>query len=452
MNYITALLAFAAFMTLASTLVAVILEGANRALDIQRKRLRALVGQFYRDAVTPRIADVDAASAAQEDGDQFATVLLADPAHGTEQVRDLTVRQLMEQLAGTQAGAALRSLSRGTLQARLEALAYEFDRLGAASRERLRRRARVWSVVIAFVMAFSLNVDAFRLFGGLVQDRALTQLLIQAVDVDDLQRQYTDASNALARRPTDPVAQAELARLERTLADVRAAASLASGLHLPVGAMQYPYCLPYSPLFGAIAAADRAAAGATAAPAPVTPADPRCVQNGLVRPTPPAPACASKEGGCTPADLQGLLSTRMTNWWRDLPTSLLKRVNTDTLHWFVGVLIAGGMIGLGAPFWFNVYRSIAALVPAARVASNAISGVYSGAGSGAAAAARDGGRRADAHVMDGDGLYQAFATTSGDSPVIARPGVSVAHEAAGGAEAAGPVSGSAGGGGRRRLV
>lgn len=452
MSYVTALLAFAAFMTLASTLVAVILEGVNRGLDVQRKRLRALVSQFHTEAVRPRIGDAGG-DAADEDQEQFTLALLKDPAHETEQVRDLTVRQLMEQLAGTRAGAALRGLSRETLQARLEALAYEFDRLGAASRERLRRRARVWSVVIAFVMAFSLNVDAFRLFGGLVQDRALTQLLINSVDVDDLRRQYAIADAALVRRPSDPVAREQRARLEQTLAEVRSAASLASGINIPVGATQYPYCLPFSPLFGAIAAADRATEGATAVPPPVSPSDPRCVQNGLVRPPPPAPECARTEAGCSPQQLQAMLNTRMRDWAQDLPTSLLKRVNTDTLQWFVGVLIAGGMIGLGAPFWFNVYRSIAALVPAARVASNAISGVYSGSGSGAAAAAREGGRRADAHVMHGEDLYRAFATTSGDSPVI-EPTTPVAASAPPppAFTAAAPGASAPGDRGRRRLV
>lgn len=449
MTYLMALLAFAAVMTLASTLVAVILEGINRALGLHAKRLRELVRQFHEEAVRPRIADAPEAEGVEhaEDADGFAVTLLRDPTHTAEQLSDLTIRQLMEQLAGTRAGAALRGLPRERLQPRLEALAYEFDRLGAASRARLRRRARTWSVVIAFIMAFSLNVDAFRLFGGLAQDRALTQLLVDTVNVDALAARYAATSAALAEDPTDRRLRAEEARLADSLADARAATVVASGLQLPIGATQYPYCLPFSPLFGALAAADGGDAAAVGQAASVTSDDPRCARHGLPRKSaPPPPACFA-DASCASGEIFGYLGTRVGSWADNLDTSMLYRTNTDTFLWLVGVLAAGGMIGLGAPFWFNVYRSVAALVPAARAASNAVQGIYSGAGP----TPRDAGRRADAHVMDGEGLYQAFATTAGESPVLEAPAPVAAPGTpafGGGASPAAPGHGA----GRRRLV
>jgi hypothetical protein len=35
----------------------------------------------------------------------------------------------------------------------------------------------------------------------------------------------------------------------------------------------------------------------------------------------------------------------------------------DGIGWLLSVLLSGGLIGLGAPFWFRTYRFVASFVP-----------------------------------------------------------------------------------------
>lgn len=85
------------------------------------------------------------------------------------------------------------------------------------------------------------------------------------------------------------------------------------------------------------------------------------------------------------------------------------------ISWAIAILVSGGMIGLGTPFWANVYRRMAMLVPVVGAASR-----IAGAGQRPATAAdgspKTNGRRDDPEINDPDELVFALRTAAGQSP------------------------------------
>ena len=80
------------------------------------------------------------------------------------------------------------------------------------------------------------------------------------------------------------------------------------------------------------------------------------------------------------------------------------------LIWIVSVLAAGGFIGLGAPFWFRVFRRIAGLVPIAASVRGALGGAESQ--QSRAADGKEVLRHPDA--ANPDALMMAFDIASGN--------------------------------------
>jgi hypothetical protein len=174
-------------------------------------------------------------------------------------------------------------------------------------------RARVMSVVFALIFAFAANIDALEVYKRLRTDAAVREYFART-DVSELERS---------------LAQAEAAQS----ADARAVRqTLANGLvnlqnqGVPIGYSAFPWCRTAPP--------QAAAVPGEVAPAPAL-RDARCQGEG-------SPSLSAVDA--------------------------LRRATTSSAGWlwFLSVLLAGGLIGLGAPFWYQLFRRLARMVPAAQ--------------------------------------------------------------------------------------
>lgn len=415
MQFLTALLAFAAVMALMSTIVAVVIEAIINVCGMRSAGLRRLLESYYRTAVEPRLPPGSDASMSPR---SFAAEVTANPSHqpslfafGPRRFNHLTTRQLVEQVARTKVGAAFLALDDAQLRPHLEALAYEFDRFSDGARDFFTRRTRNVSVLVALILAFALNIDAIRLYRVLATDKdtrdrvvALTQ---ERVTVDADGRQTVVSGEISGENLTED----QFDQLISTLAS----------MSIPIGYSQYPFCSRYSPLLGEVEEGEAVF-------------DPRCER---VNDHIATSGDAQNVAGAADAEPPGYFETTFAMpadggapmLDRAFARQLDARIDGDTVLWFFSVLIAGGMIGLGAPFWFNVYRRLGLLIPLVGAAS-ALAGArpQPTQGGEVAPTTPTPGRRDDANARQD--LVAAARIAAGESPPVPETTPSAATAAA----------------------
>jgi hypothetical protein len=105
------------------------------------------------------------------------------------------------------------------------------------------------------------------------------------------------------------------------------------------------------------------------------------------------------------------------------------------LGWLLSTLLAGFLIGLGAPFWYDIYRKAALVLPVAQVASQFVSSgrktVVAARPEDEAAEKKPGGesqselprsiRRSDKATIAPADLYYAFSRARSESPSPPKP-------------------------------
>ncbi|MCP4203929.1 MAG: hypothetical protein GY769_18585 [bacterium] len=342
MSFLTALLAFSAIMIVLTTLATVVVEGLHKLMRKRASDFEQLLTQLYKDAVEPRLANAGVQVGAT--ADQFVQDLMKNPAFDVSKkgrlaklpllknlfdssFQELTTRQFVEQFAQTEAGRKLKGEADDVVKDLIGKFSYEFERYGEAASNYFRRRATTLSVIVAFILAVGLNIDAFRLYGALAEDETLAEQVIASVDVNQLETAY-QARIANAANPDE----AEKAKNEykQVLQDIKEESENLRALGLPIGFEYFPYC----------------EARSTNGTAELI--DPRCEELGS------------------------------TSWESTWPlVGPLLTIGNKTLYnararvfssragygWLFSVLVSGGLIGLGAPFWFKTFRFIASFVP-----------------------------------------------------------------------------------------
>jgi len=335
MNLLLALLAFAGLMAFLSTAVSVLIEGVHKAFALRRAGLEEALRTLHTDVLTRLDAHAPpppagAASRTTPEAAHFARALTESVSFGgkgrfwwlrnlpffnwlfSRRKHKLTTLEFVEGFARTETGQRLGRLSYPHLRRALTIAGYEYERYMAAQTEYFKRRAQVLSVLAAVVFAFAANIDAFYIFNRLAVNPQISEAVQRLAE--NQQRQPVASSEDANRQL---IVQAQ------ELADAG----------LPIGYMAYPYCLENITLVRAV--------------------DPRCprIERTAGAEVPPNPP----------------ISTIMAN-----ARARIFEPGGSGFLWFISVIVAGGLIGLGAPFWYDVFRRIARIVPAARTVTSAL--------------------------------------------------------------------------------
>lgn len=223
-----------------------------------------------------------------------------------------TLRRLLEVpgLIGEEAAAVTAELQR-----KLDDVARKYDEYRSALAERFKRHAQWWSVVVGLVLAVVLNVDGLRILELYLQDpvvrqRAIEMLQPAATPTEAVESPQTPAETppeAAESLPAPAVTTPDTTKpkdVEEEVARLRRQLDLLAGLDLPIGWSYFPYC----------AAPPEGPPGAGSS-------DLRCPPDG---------------GKFDPA-------------------------SKAFLAWLLQVLVTGLLMGLGAPFWYDVARRLAAV-------------------------------------------------------------------------------------------
>ena len=337
MNYLIALLAFSAIMIVLSTLASVLVESIHRLLNTRSRDFDEMLTQLYRQSVRPHFKSAGIKLA--DDAESFVREIRKNPAISSRrkglfntflvktEFEELTTRQFVEQFAQSGAG---RQLMQKVVQQENELaastiakLSYEFERYGQAATEYFTRRAAFFSIVVAFALASTLNIDSLTLYQALSRDTRLAEQVIESIDVEKLQKaRVADLAVAADSDAQETVNE----KYDAILNNYRKASAQLEGLSLPLGHDFFPFCAKGSDF------------------------DPRCKI-------------------MTPVENVQLLPAidPALSWLKHFFVRVgVVLSSQDGLVWLFRIIITTGLIGLGAPFWYKTYRSVGQLIPGRR--------------------------------------------------------------------------------------
>ncbi len=254
MNYLIALLAFSAVMIVLATLATVLVESIHKIFRTRSHDFDEMLTQLYKKSVKPQLDNIGVSLATE--AETFVRQIRENPAIGRDrnslfnkffvktEFEELTTRQFVEQFAQTEAGQNLlkeiKSKEASVVANTISNLSYEFERYGQAASEYFHRRAAFLSLVVAFVLAVTLNVDAINLYEALAKDTALAEKVVQSIDVEKLEKAK---ANAILNAAGDENEKTTIKKnYDTILANYRNASGQLGEIALPVGHKFYPYC------------------------------------------------------------------------------------------------------------------------------------------------------------------------------------------------------------------
>lgn len=344
MKWLQAALAFSLIMLVLATVVTLILETAYRALLTREKGFRIMMGRLFDEVLKPRVAHLLRGVTVAQAREHFLNTVTRNQAYDEEfnrvrgfiqpnQLASMTMMEFADRLADTAVGKAIARGGSEFVDNAINDLAQKFERFGAASSQRFQDHARFWCVLTSILLAFAVNVDAVRIFQELLHDDQLTSGIIA---------QYGAAVEEGAQRPQDLKESLELMTqlhdqqviddgalkaFQDNIATAQLKVTELRDTGLPMTVEAWPFCMG---VLGDTGRSKRADANLATAPtaAPAKPADRKCA--------------AVTEA----SSLKGV-------------TEVAGRVfSSDGAIWFVSVVLAGALIGLGAPFWFDLARGL----------------------------------------------------------------------------------------------
>jgi len=311
MNWLNAMLAFALAMIVFCTIVSAVTEFVQHLWGHRQDGLKWMLERFYDEVITTRL---QTGALARENFLDTLTSNLSAPASKKVRLTALSYQEFANRFARTDAGRAVweaikqqaggaEDQIKQSADALIGQLAQQFARFEADATAYFAQRARSITIGVAIVVAFALNIDAVRLFSSFMADQQLTQRL--------------------------------LARAEKITA---------------------------------VPAAPGGAAATIPAAAPVAPPDPSGPQK---------PARAADPSGITQqleeTSALGLpIGSRYFPWCTEPSRPDAGCLATggalvlQYVRWFAVTLLTGLLIGLGGPFWFDVYSKVSATISALR--------------------------------------------------------------------------------------
>lgn len=335
MALLDSILAFALTLAALATVATLVLEIAFRFLRLKRIAQLRMVEKLIAHAEALNNGQAERPPAGQ---DQRIKLLLANPfavgflgfvknlrtywnkasAFYEDISLEHTLRRLVD-LAGANDVAADITTAAAMIHGKLDELALKYDEYCAALAVRYKQNAQRWSLVAGVVLAFALNVDGFRILEVYLQDPALREKAIATLQESEAEEQTGQTGAADAPAAAGDADQQALEELQQKYDELRGQVSRISGLDLPIGWSYFPWCFT--------------------APGNGLP-DPRCPED---------PAAAAAQAQATPAAAGSA------------PAGAAEERFSLYLAWALRVLATGLLIGLGAPFWYDVARRLAAI-------------------------------------------------------------------------------------------
>lgn len=360
MDILEAIVAFSLLMIVFSTIVSAIVEFINRVGHRREKGFARLVDRMH-DEMRQRILPSEGpVSAAGRDAFRHAIVAnkavrelppirtyqvfdikLIDPIgllvwcsrkfsswFAPRQVAKMDAVEFARRMAETDIGREIARQGETNSDNLIEEISKRFEEHSAQARDYFRQSAYAASILVSVGFAFFANIDAVRLFETLKDDSRLRSSI--ASESETIISNFKEQEQIM-QKAIEEGKKLDAAEWEKVEKKVQSQLAPFKGT-LPIGFNYFPGCLNNS--------ADQKCTGLTGKPAN----DSLCAIAG---------------------DANTDLGSICANLWA-APFASLK--------WFLSVLTAGLLIGLGGPFWFGVYTNMSRVLGLAKAVRGAFGG------------------------------------------------------------------------------
>jgi len=320
-TWLTAALAFVLAMILFSTIASAVTESVHRLFHLRERGLQLMLTQLFNERIAPLLAAAGQKVAADAQERFVATLTRNRAVRSTgffgwlgywlapNRVTSLSSLQFAERLAQTDVGKQIANVGGPRVDAIVGELTHHFEQMGDEASAFFAQRAQTLSLLVAVAIAFVLNVDPIRLFIRLAANPVVAQ---QIIAMHPGQR----SGNPTA----PPAARGDDAEFDAAMQAARTASAEALASGLPIGGKYFPWC----------------------------------EGEGL------GEACAELRKQVPSKDATSLATfatvTTLPELW---------------LEWLTFSLLAGLLIGLGGPFWFDAFGKLSALVDVANALNGA---------------------------------------------------------------------------------
>ena len=329
MNWVLALFAFAGVMAVMSTVVSVCVEAVHKVCRLRGGGLQDMLTALHDEVIAP--IDPNQPEVTQpiqgsvtKQAKSFATEMRLSPSYGSNsryrvlsslpffgllnrRFENLSKLQFVEQLPRTQFGQSLAGKPREEIRSTLNRVVYEFDRFGASQTDFFRARAKILTTLIALLIVVVGNFNALTLYTYLAKDPGASSAISNIVQNNpEIVGQIVDKKiqASMEAGEGDPQVEDLVISVAERFRDMKE-------LGLPVGRAFFPYCL-----------------------------------------NPDAPGCDIE------TDIQPVKLPLLPYTSEAIPRML----TSEGFVWLIGMVATAGLIGLGSPFWFNLFKSLAGLV------------------------------------------------------------------------------------------
>lgn len=405
MNLLEAVVAFALAMVVFSSMVSAIGEViVNRVFKLRQRGFKQLLETLYDDVVEPRVA----ASLQRVGGNKNfrsdvlgALTLNRGLPNGktgviqrvwdmfvSRKVSALTPIEFIERIAETDVGKAIAAEGAARKAAIIDDLALKFERFGEDSRAYFRQRAMTMSIFIAIAFALVGNIDAVRLFRGLLDNPAAREYLLAQADkitapfagTEETPSKGSEKSKS-AEKPKNaqtatgdqagPTGDEVVADVRATVGEIGKRIDELSRSGLAIGYGYFPMCsvsLAEQPQKEAKLAVLQGRWSKTGnfngkPYALIADArDPACREYRDHLGTDFETCTKGKAAADCLAEHTGVVaSLRYFGFW-----------DARLWQWVLLCIFSGFLIGLGGPFWFNVFASLNRILQIARAVRGAV--------------------------------------------------------------------------------
>lgn len=376
MNWLTAALAFAITMLLFASMVSAIVESIQRLFGLRHRGLQWMLRAMYEEVATLRPDLVSPVGQAQQvlntpvqdigpikefwpwlrkklsappgrAASQFLEIMTRNLSSSEfrlwlphflrpQHVQSLTPVELAQRLARTDIGAAFTKKAETEWQHLLNGVLERFDFYGQAAGETFRQRAKAMSVIVSFVLAFALNINAVALFYSFANRPQLAEAMV--AQQGEIQRRYEEAQRRLANLPAGgPLADVDAKQMQEDIRNRLNELTTQFGNLVKIGL-------------------------------PIGWSVTRCAGN------------ADDEFCSTLQELPKWECAGSCGWF-DAGSAALSYGWTCAAfpfghrRWFVSTLLAGLLIGFGGPFWYNVCTSLSRAAQLARRVGDGVKGM-----------------------------------------------------------------------------
>ncbi len=391
-----------------STVVSVCVEALHKFFGLRASGMNDMLQALHDTVVMPldphhRDVNEPINDRKTSEGKEFAKAMTRSPSYSRRSTlhwlanipllgllrrrfQNLSKIQFVEQLSLTDYGKRLANYDRDEVREHLNRTVYEFDRFGAAQTDYFRARAKILTSVIAFLIVIVGNFNAISIYLHLATNQSAVQSLRSMVTSNPeaitrmvesrMDKFASDGQTLTAAVAGDNVAgdQAAKAQARQIATQLVTDIQDLSEMGFPVGRSYFPYCTNTDnngckvPTWDGFAIKkDWVEKNTWWLTIPGNRAAWEAAHPGFA-------ADVAMQGWQSRAgdrmELTGLKAdellqeyppVRYFNLFGYQSTAIPRILTPEGIQWIIGMLATAGLIGLGAPFWFGLFQSMASV-------------------------------------------------------------------------------------------